>query len=351
LMAALSFVPALASTAPARADVECPLVPSLSSYSVDGQSTLGAIVNSVGGPVHVDGSCVLEFTPGPGNQLMIKVAALEMITVDDVHLSVVCAPPMPPPATIAIEDLEIFLDSNGFVRGPGGQVDLQVYGDVVGGHLTVTLLGGAVLHQDLAGTGIVATARTGALTSGQAGGGVELDLPLEFELSCGDVGQQLGMNVHLDGRVLARRQYPAPTTYCVGKVNSVGCTGAIDAQGFPSVTAGNGYIVRCQQVRNQTAGLLFYGTSGRASLPFHGGTLCVDPPLTRTLPQPSGGSASGVDCTGTFAFDFNTWIATQPPSSPVRLPGTEVNCQWWSRDPGVESTTVFSNALEFTIGL
>jgi hypothetical protein len=63
-----------------------------------------------------------------------------------------------------------------------------------------------------------------------------------------------------------------------------------------------------------------------------GGTLCVAPPVRRTPGQNSGGSTTGTDCTGTFSFDFNAWIASV--LNPTLLPGATVWAQYWSRDPG-----------------
>jgi hypothetical protein len=351
--AVLSIAAGLSSlAAPAQAQVDCPVIPSESSFALDGQSLLGPLVNSLGAPVHMNGHCGLALDAGANGQFLFRIDALEVLTVDDLHLEVPCGPLLPTPAAVDIVGLRIRISSNAFLRGPGGQVDLQTDGAILGGHLTLSLLGGQVLHQNLAGTAVVVTARTGSLTSGNAGAGVELDLPLEFELGCGNLGLLHGLGVHLDGRVLARQQYPNPAIYCAAGVNSLGCSAAISSAGIPSTTAGQSFMIRADQVRNNTAGLLFFGVNGRATLPFHGGTLCAAPPLTRTPLRLSGGSAAPADnCSGQLALDFNDWLWDQPLTSEFRLPGTQFQCQWWARDPDVASTTVFSNALEFTLGL
>jgi len=41
------------------------------------------------------------------------------------------------------------------------------------------------------------------------------------------------------------------------------------------VGAGNGFVVTGSNVRNQKAGMLLYGLTGQAAIPFHGGTLCI----------------------------------------------------------------------------
>ncbi len=338
--------------APARAQFDCPVIPSESHFALDGQSILGPLVNSLGAPVQMQGECGLELLAGANGQVLFRVGVLEVLTVDDLRLEVLCLPLVQTPAAVDIEDLRIFVDSNAFARGPGGQVDLQTFGTILGGELTLTLLGGQVFQQDLAGTHVQVTARTGWLTSGNAGAGVQLDLPLEFELACGDLGLLYGLGVHLDGRVLARRQYPDAATYCTASPNSLGCSAAISSAGVPSTTAGQSFVIRGDQLRNNKVGLLFFGVNGRATIPFHGGTLCAAPPLTRTPLRSTGGDAApAVNCSGELALDFNDWLWDQPLTSEFRLPGTQFQCQWWSRDPNVASTTVFSNALEFTLGL
>ena len=102
-------------------------------------------------------------------------------------------------------------------------------------------------------------------------------------------------------------------------------------------------------VLGQKTGMVIYGTSGRTAVPFGGGTLCVAAPLRRTPAQNSGGSASGADCTGQYAFDFNAWIAIG--FDPALVPGAVVDAQYWSRDPGFAppDNIGLTDALEFAI--
>jgi hypothetical protein len=133
---------------------------------------------------------------------------------------------------------------------------------------------------------------------------------------------------------------------------SLACSAVISSAGAPSTTVGQSFVIRGDRLRNNKVGLLFFGVNGRATIPFHGGTLCAAPPLTRTPLRSTGGNAAPADdCTGQLALDFNGWLWDQPLLSEFRLPGTQFQCQWWARDPNVASTTVFSNALEFTLGL
>ena len=84
-------------------------------------------------------------------------------------------------------------------------------------------------------------------------------------------------------------------------------------------------------------------------MPFSGGYLCVRPPTVRTATQSSGGSPSGIDCTGQFNYDFNVRIASGVDTNLVA--GADVATQYWSRDPAAASTTNLSDAVRFTIGL
>jgi hypothetical protein len=133
------------------------------------------------------------------------------------------------------------------------------------------------------------------------------------------------------------------STYCTGKVNSLGCTPTVSWTGSPSKSAGN-MTVLCSNVISQKFGLMFWGSAPQAS-PFQGGTLCIQPPTVRTPISSSGGSLSGTDCTGAYAFTFDTayydlWSID---------PGETVHAQFWMRDPQSASTTGLSNALKFTV--
>jgi hypothetical protein len=141
---------------------------------------------------------------------------------------------------------------------------------------------------------------------------------------------------------------PAPATYCVAKVNSQGCTPAIAAAGVPGLTNPNAFAITASNVLNEKSGFLLYSTAGAASTPFQGGTLCLAPPLRRTPPQSSGGTAGGADCTGTYVFDFNAWARSG--ADPALVPGAQVWAQYYSRDPGDAFQVGLTDALAFTLG-
>ena len=140
-----------------------------------------------------------------------------------------------------------------------------------------------------------------------------------------------------------------PQSYCTAKTNSEGCLPGVKFDGIPSATSPLGFNIDATKVLNNRSGLLFYGLTGSASLPFFGGTLCVAPPLRRTPIQFSGGNPPPTDCSGSYTFDFNEW--NQGMNDALLGPGVPVNAQYWSRDPDqVDGTGIaLSNAVTFTI--
>jgi hypothetical protein len=157
-----------------------------------------------------------------------------------------------------------------------------------------------------------------------------------------------GDNPTLDcGVIKSYFLFPSPSsTYCTGKTNSLGCTPGMSATGTASASSAAPFLVGCFNVLNQKSGLVIYSDRPNAA-PFQLGTLCVKPPTVRTAMQTSGGSTTGADCSGNFSYDFTPLI--QSGSDPRLVPGAEVFCQYWSRDPGVPSSTSLSNALRFLI--
>jgi Tol biopolymer transport system component len=133
------------------------------------------------------------------------------------------------------------------------------------------------------------------------------------------------------------------------KPNSLGCRPWISWAGSPSASAGSGFEIRSQGQRNNVPGLFFYGYQVQwppVGLPF----LLIQPPLHRLPASGSGGSASGVDCTGVLQVDFNAWIAQG--SDPGLALGATVYGQFWSRDPGLPPPDDYglSDAVDLTIG-
>ncbi len=139
-----------------------------------------------------------------------------------------------------------------------------------------------------------------------------------------------------------------PSVYCQAKVNSQGCTPAINWTGSPSASSASSFTIEASSVLNNKNGILFYGTSGPAAIPFQGGLLCAGPPIIRTPVQSSAGNPPPDDCSGSFSFDFNVWV--QGGNDPQLGAGSQVNAQYWSRDPAARLGAGLSDALEFTSG-
>ncbi len=137
-----------------------------------------------------------------------------------------------------------------------------------------------------------------------------------------------------------------PQVYCTAQTNTLGCLPAIEAQGTPSVSSSSGFRIAARNVRNRQNGMLIYGTSGRAALPWLGGTLCVAAPLRRTPLVNSGGSlAPANDCSGALVRDFNAWAFAS--NDPELFAGQHVRAQFYSRDPGAQANLNLSDAVEF----
>lgn len=137
-----------------------------------------------------------------------------------------------------------------------------------------------------------------------------------------------------------------PTTYCLSKLNSVGCQPAVQSSGTPSASQPAAFTVSAVQEINNKSGTFFYGF-GAQNVPFQGGTLCVTAPIKRTPTQNSGGNPPPNDCSGAFAIDFNARI--QSGVDPALVAGATVFGQYWARDQQSPSTTSLSNAIRFSI--
>ncbi len=139
------------------------------------------------------------------------------------------------------------------------------------------------------------------------------------------------------------------TSYCTAKTNSLGCVPSITWAGLSSANAASGFVIGATNVVNNKSGLLFYGLSGPLGVPFQGGVLCVKLPIKRTHIQLSGGNPPPNDCSGGYAIDFNSYIASG--IDPHLGPGVSVNAQYWARDPGfaAPNNTSLSNGIQFVI--
>ena len=135
-------------------------------------------------------------------------------------------------------------------------------------------------------------------------------------------------------------------TYCTAKTNSLGCVPTIGSIGVPSTSGPDGFYVTARNVRNRKLGMLLWSLQ-QASTPYFGGTLCVQSPIHRTPGQNSGGSSSGDDCTGAYAYHFTqAYMAQQGLAA-----NSTVFAQYWSRDPGFAppNNVGLTDGLHFTI--
>jgi len=136
-------------------------------------------------------------------------------------------------------------------------------------------------------------------------------------------------------------------TYCTAKVNSAGCTPVIAASGVPSLSSTSAFDITASEILNNRIGLLFYGTNGPAAAPFGGGTICVAQPVRRTPIQASNGTSSGLDCSGTYTFDFNA--LAQSGVDGLLVTGASVHAQYWYRDPASTGFIGLTDAVAFAL--
>jgi hypothetical protein len=135
-----------------------------------------------------------------------------------------------------------------------------------------------------------------------------------------------------------------PTSWCVSKVNSLGCEPIIRSTGTPSASGAGGFTLVGENFIGSSFGLLFWGRAPNG-IDFQGGTLCVGGTLTRAGLQLSQGVPG--TCGGTFVFPFSASYA----ASVGVLPYETLYAQWIARDAANPDGTGWSlsNALEFTI--
>lgn len=148
------------------------------------------------------------------------------------------------------------------------------------------------------------------------------------------------------GRHFAHAVLGQATTYCSSQVSSNGCVPAIGSLGVPSLSSPAGFHVVARELQNQRTGLLFYGFEPE-SAPLLGGTLCVRPPLHRTPPRSTGGSTSGLDCTGSLSLDVTALVRLG--ADPELTVGRTVYAQAWYRDPGALFGSGLTDALSFVL--
>jgi len=133
--------------------------------------------------------------------------------------------------------------------------------------------------------------------------------------------------------------------YCTAKTSSAGCVATMwpDPElGCDPVSGAADFTARALDVQGQKPGLLFFGFTGAAAMPFSGGTLCIQPPLGRGPVTSSG--ASPLSCLGSLELIVNDGGPWDPGAG---------NASWmqaWYRDPASGPGTLgtaLSNAIRF----
>lgn len=175
--------------------------------------------------------------------------------------------------------------------------------------------------------------------------GVKLDEFRMYSSALTDAEIAASWNVSLGGP-------PAPIVYCTSGTTSNGCSASIGSSGAASASGATPFTISVSSVEGQRQGLIFYGVdnTGFAPNPWGTGFFCVKPPVQRSFPQSSGGTAGA--CDGALTLDWNAFHVLLPGAlgQPFAA-GDSIYLQGWFRDPASLPVTAFSNALEVTLGL
>lgn len=148
-------------------------------------------------------------------------------------------------------------------------------------------------------------------------------------------------------RVILVSGFSAPSIFCDGKVNSLGCRPTITFTGTPTVSGPDDFMITGSDFTNGEFGILAYATSP-GSTPFGGGVLCLSGHVLRMPARVSGGSPGvGSDCSGSFSELLDqAWFASNG-----MVAGTTVFVQYLARDsgyPGADAVAL-SDGLRFTL--
>ncbi|MEL6430086.1 MAG: hypothetical protein AAFU73_01025 [Planctomycetota bacterium] len=138
-----------------------------------------------------------------------------------------------------------------------------------------------------------------------------------------------------------------PEVYCDAKVNSLGCTPALNVAGSASLSDPVPFTVDATNLINQQFSTLMVSTMDRENLPFGGGTLCIAMPFMDTGTQLTGGDLTGPSCTGTFSMDVNAYLQ----GGAGFVAGDRIYAQVFYRDPLHPDGTGFglTEAVDFVV--
>ncbi|MEM8712797.1 MAG: hypothetical protein AAGG01_17735, partial [Planctomycetota bacterium] len=133
------------------------------------------------------------------------------------------------------------------------------------------------------------------------------------------------------------------STYCSSMQNSAGCTPSIQFVGSPSLTASD-FSIFVADLLHPTIGLMLWSLTP-SDAPLFGGTLCVGQPFMRTTPAMSTPSGLGAPCEGLLIY---RWFSSQLNDEGFTA-GTEVFCQYYSRDMNAPFRAHLTDAVRFTV--
>lgn len=128
----------------------------------------------------------------------------------------------------------------------------------------------------------------------------------------------------------ADNELPLPLAYCTAKASTAGCLASMttsDPAALP-VSGAADYSVVVTAMEGQRPGIFFTGLTPAAT-PFLGGTLCIQPPIKRSLNLFSFGTSGA--CDGSYAMLVNDGNVI--PAGFDAGPGATSFLQAWYRDP------------------
>ncbi|HUR26991.1 MAG TPA: hypothetical protein VM509_02300 [Planctomycetota bacterium] len=350
LVLALAASSAPAQTTPFDHTVDQPT----SNFVWTGTSTLGAIVGNPSNAFQMAGTAAL--LQAAALPLPVGTAAFnggDVRTASDLHGKINNPIPIfPPLATIDVVGLHLAVTSPAFAVDAAGNYSALVTFTGTAGTLVVTPFGSAASNTTLVGAASTPTAVAGTLKV--VAGNFQLVAPIATSFPFTDPASGASGTINLNGTLRAQWTWHLPTTFCVAKLNSLGCTPSISANGTPKFSATSGFIVNTVNVINNKPGLLLYGFAGGASTPFRGGTLCVQPTIRRSTALFSNGNPAPNDCSGIYSIDmcaFAAGLLGGTPQPALREPGTTVTTQAWGRDNGFSppNNSTLSNGLTYVV--
>ena len=135
------------------------------------------------------------------------------------------------------------------------------------------------------------------------------------------------------------------TVYCAPKISSNFCVPSIGFIGTPSMANPGGFTIVTTAMEQNVVAIDFFGTTGQASIPFQGGTLCCASPIYRMNGKFSGGIGA---CTGSISYTLQD-VLNNASGGPLVSVGGLVNIQTWGRDLGDPFGSSLSDALEIVV--